>query len=714
MPNLIVDGRGTQVGVEEIAELWNEFKQEKIASRLEYRNQEQSRIPMSAMCYYFMRSFAQKAGKAPRRGTHEYDLYIDNIWKEEPILAGTVYGMQAKSQTKQWKITGGRNAANRSARMLNDSLYSYWKHGWWGFAGVSALDFYTTRVGTMWGAMRRGNDQYGQLDALEHLDSLSCHLTGSREEPVRYESAETGQSLTYREGEIINFTSMTLSRETELGAGFCAVERAMRAAQVLVMLNEYDIGKMSNLPPEGIASISGLTQNEIQDALQTWITQRQADNSLIYPQVLWLASGQPNANVDVALTAFSSLPENFQRDVVINMYVNILANAFGVSASDIWFMGGGPFGTGREVEMQHTYAKGKGEGEWFAASEQIINRELPAGVEFHYDTDSIEEDLTSAQTAKAWVDALLPLVERGQELEIGADQWKTLFVEKGIIPTWMHETTNPDQRTTITSSQVMLKEDADDLVTFMWSMGQVREVPRPIVVKAKAKQSQPVHTGIMIAAFVPTQQAVEIIRTLPSDRRWEKPEDLHLTLAYMGDVNSTPREGQDIVVRILNVLAYETVPFRFTIGGTGVFAHSETDGTHAFYASVDSPDLPSFRQKLIERLEDVGVSLPSLHGFTPHITLGYLQEGENPPSVNIPTVDFLLSVITLAWGDLRSNFLLTGTGETKEDELPPIKGAPISESEVETGTHITRKTIESEQDIWLNIPELRAFVPEKK
>ena len=95
-------------------------------------------------------------------------------------------------------------------------------------------------------------------------------------------------------------------------------------------------------------------------------------------------------------------------------------------------------------------------------------------------------------------------------------------------------------------------------------------------------------------------------------------------------------------------------------------------------------------------------------------TLGGRVELTFVATAATPTVDFLLSVITLAWGDLRSNFLLTGTGETKEDELPPIKGAPISESEVETGTHITRKTIESEQDIWLNIPELRAFVPEKK
>jgi len=477
---LTINGKGEvrRFPLDDLAQEFAEFKED-VNTRLKYRKDRMDRGPaLDMLLYDYINSLAKRKDVVPQRGTKDYDTYIDRLWKQEPILAGTVYGMVSKAQTKPWKIEGGRNNTTRVARMLNNAKYSYYKDGWAGFAGMSALDYYTTRIGQVWSVFRRGTE--GPLTGIEHVDALSCVLTRSYTKPVRYMSAATGQQIRFKADQVIQEASLPLTREQEWGYGFCAVERALVAAQLLVGLHDYDLEKLCNLPPEGIAAITGMTYDEFIDCVTNWANQREQDNSKTFPQVLWLLNiNNPAEAINVELTPFSTLPEQFDRGVVVEQYVNILANAFGVTASDIWFMGGGPFGTGREVEMQHLYAKGKGEGEWFSKTEQILNREFPPDVQFGFDTDNMEEDLNAAQTAKAWVEALMPLVEQSQSFGIPGDRWMRLFAEKGVVPTWFVDQSEPDIQTIITSDQTqrMKSKDANDLIAFVWELGKLKEVP---------------------------------------------------------------------------------------------------------------------------------------------------------------------------------------------------------------------------------------------
>lgn len=481
MPEIIINPSGEirRIEPDDLRTAFDEFKEE-MRSRLKYRREAMDKGPaFQSLVYDYISELARRRDVVPKRGTVDYDAYIDRIWKKEPILAGTVYGMVAKAQSKPWKVEGGRNNTKRVAEMLNSAGYSFYKHGWAGFAGGSALDYYTTRIGWVWATHRRGEE--GPITGLEHVDALSCFLTGSYKRPVRYMSRATGQKIRFKASEVIQESPMLLTREEEMGYGFCAVERALMAAQLLVGLHDYDLEKLCNLPPEGIAAITGMTYDEFIDCVTNWQNQRKQDNSLTFPQVLWLLNTitNPGEKISVDLTPFSTLPEQFDRNVVVEQYVNILANAFGVSASDIWFMGGGPFGTGKEVELQHVFAKGKGEGEWFAKTEQILNRELPPDVDFKYDTADIEEDLNAAQTAKAWVEALMPLVEQSQNFGIPPERWMRLLADKGVVPAWFIDQDEPDVRAIVTSSETqrMKSQDARDLVAFVWEMGKLKQAP---------------------------------------------------------------------------------------------------------------------------------------------------------------------------------------------------------------------------------------------
>ncbi|MFA5036790.1 MAG: hypothetical protein WC479_06410 [Candidatus Izemoplasmatales bacterium] len=360
--------------------------------------------------YNQLRQFAGRYQEIPLYGSAGEDDVYSTIWRTEPILAGAIYSMSAKMTAMSWRVTGKRMVALRHARMFANAAHMDGM-SWDGFLSSTTQDFYTTNRGVFWETPRVGGVEYGKLSDIGHIDAMMCTLTGNTKNPMEYNSETTGQSgLKFKPWEYLHFTSMPSPREANLGIGFCAVSRALRAAKLLIGLHDYDSEKLNNLPPEGVASVSGLTMDEFMDALRLWQSQRKSDNSLTFPQVLWLIGSQPNTEVKVGFQGFSQLPESFERKDVVDQYINTLSMCLGVDAREFWTMSSGSLGTGAESEIQHLKAKGKGSGEFITITERRLNSLLPEDADFGYDTQDIEEDATAATTAKLWIDAFLPLV----------------------------------------------------------------------------------------------------------------------------------------------------------------------------------------------------------------------------------------------------------------------------------------------------------------
>lgn len=353
----------------------------------------------------------------PEYGDIGRDIVLADFWRMEPILAGAVYSMSAKMSSMKWNITGPRLKSLKAARMLARATHIRGQD-WGSFMSSTAVDFYTTNNGVFWETARERASNSRSLNALAapladigHIDSLCCTLTGNTKFPMIYYSEITGQQLRFKKGEYLDFASLPSPRERMLGIGFCAVDRAYRAAKLLFGLHDYDEEKLSNLPPEGVAAVTGLTMDEFMDALILWRKGREADNSLTFPQVLWLIGSQPETQVGLDFIGFSQIPESFNRNDVVNHYVMTLALDFGVDAREFWAISSGSLGTASESEIQHLKAKGKGPGEFISTVERHINGELPEGVDFGFDTQDIEEDATAAAVAKAWVDVFYPLYQ---------------------------------------------------------------------------------------------------------------------------------------------------------------------------------------------------------------------------------------------------------------------------------------------------------------
>jgi len=105
---------------------------------------------------------------------------------------------------------------------------------------------------------------------------------------------------------------------------------------------------------------------------------------------------------------------------------------------------------------------------------------------------------------------------------------------------------------------------------------------------------------------------------------------MHLTLAHLGKIDEFDEEKLADLLKIVEGYASHSRPMSGCIGGMGRFAATpSSDNREVLYHSVDLPDLPAWRQGLIDLFEKSGIHYSKNHGFTPHITVQYLERHES-------------------------------------------------------------------------------------
>lgn len=199
------------------------------------------------------------------------------------------------------------------------------------------------------------------------------------------------------------------------------------------------------------------------------------------------------------------------------------------------------------------------------------------------------------------------------------------------------------------------------------------------------------HTSFWVGLWVPLETAKSI--ALPSGwlQNAEPPEELHLTLAMCGEVAVMGEEAAQAALDAIKVYAKGAKPMEGSISGTGRFAGGETD---VIYASYDAPDLPEFRQSLVEALAHVGVAVSKDHGFSPHITLAYVETGKG---ANVFPLGIVPDPIPIRFESLR-----VGVGGTYHEF--PLEGKAVEKAAWSTEFEI--KKMDDEKRFvfgWANI-----------
>lgn len=254
-----------------------------------------------------------------------------------------------------------------------------------------------------------------------------------------------------------------------------------------------------------------------------------------------------------------------------------------------------------------------------------------------------------------------------------------------------------------------------------FTFGERTEVAVRYVDVAKALLAKAEHTGAMVALMLPADTA----KTLAVDGG-EKPEDLHVTLAYLGD--AADLEDTERLADVVRGWAAATGPLTGEVSGIGRFTSGEDAVT---YASVDLPDLPAARQRLVDLLTDAGFAPDATHGFSPHVTLAYAAADVDGEQV---TLDFREATLAIAGN--QQAFPLGATPTAKADievmadlwkaetadqrivygvvmqpGLPDSQGDTVSAEEIEKAAH--RWLVESRKsDVQHNGTEAKVSVVE--
>lgn len=179
-------------------------------------------------------------------------------------------------------------------------------------------------------------------------------------------------------------------------------------------------------------------------------------------------------------------------------------------------------------------------------------------------------------------------------------------------------------------------------------------------------------TSAMIALYPPGDvAAVMALSGDFSDRL--PPSDLHITLAYLGP-EATLELDREAVEAAIAPLAAVSAPLEGWVSGIGRFSAGYPAGQDAWplYASIDLPTLPEFRQKVVANLAAAGIPHARNHGFSPHMTLAYVQEGDEPAAAallasGLAPVGLRIGSVVLAWGKDRTVFPLDGVSAGAQD-----------------------------------------------
>lgn len=152
----------------------------------------------------------------------------------------------------------------------------------------------------------------------------------------------------------------------------------------------------------------------------------------------------------------------------------------------------------------------------------------------------------------------------------------------------------------------------------------------------------------MISLYLPEDVAQKIAI---SDG--EEAEELHITLAHLGD-----DFAEDKVNRLVSLLSDFAEQQQDVVGRLNGVARFTEEEPNPFVLIFDSAQIVKARQSLIGALEFNDIWFSVEHGFTPHVTITYLEPIDKNPFDDFETLDVTLVTLSLSIGEQRWDFPL--------------------------------------------------------
>jgi len=136
------------------------------------------------------------------------------------------------------------------------------------------------------------------------------------------------------------------------------------------------------------------------------------------------------------------------------------------------------------------------------------------------------------------------------------------------------------------------------------------------------------------------QKTSEYKKKLPPVVRWVKPENIHLTLKFLGEI--TPQEVKSIELQ-LDAIGSKHTPFDLTFSENGVFPNWNRPRI-LWVGLIHTDALFSLVDEIETELQSIGIP-PENRPFSPHITIGRFKDFAKPGEIDLIKQNFCDEVV---------------------------------------------------------------------
>lgn len=312
-------------------------------------------------------------------------------------------------------------------------------------------------------------ERTGDATGIAYLDSAQCWRTMNPEYPVIYQNPYTGRMVVLHWTRVYYDSAFPQGYELGRGIGLSALSRAYETMRLVKSVNTFMFEKITGKAPE--IFVANQPVSKLDQAVTGNIFNRDSKGFQVFSDPVLLApkSGGVGAHeLKIGKVGLLDVPDGFDYKQVIDISVNILAQAFGVDVREIW-AASATGATKADAEIQDIKTTGKGRADILSMIENALNwRVLPPEITFRFDEVDDLADKRKSEIKQIRVNTRATQIQSGELNLMEAREMAAEFDD--IMPEFLERVATADDMTDVeavnaTSGGVAPKEadpDAED------------------------------------------------------------------------------------------------------------------------------------------------------------------------------------------------------------------------------------------------------------
>ncbi|MEI6046720.1 MAG: hypothetical protein WCS37_20410, partial [Chloroflexota bacterium] len=408
-------------------------------------------------------------------------IYHETGWSNALNIAMT------QVASKAFEVTGYVPIhVKRSQELL---LNSEGGDGWIDLLLKALLDYSTTDNGLFIEIERETKSPLSKVTGLWVLDSLRCYRTGNPEYPVVYTDID-GANHSLAQHQVIAIADTPQSNPRWRGIGLCAASRCYKSILLMIAIERYFYEKITGQRPLGIHFVSGMSDKQLEAAVEHAKNQNYAKGVQQYQGALVVAL-MGDTEPKIATVDFASLPDRFDRAYEVSLANRRFASALGFSVDELEPQTGNALGTGAQAQVQFRRDQRKG----LAALEprlihQLHQKVLPKSVSYTFVSRDLDDSLKEADLKSKQIAGYIPAVEKQVITPLQALQQ---LVEEKVFPkTFLAgQAELQDRSLTDTERSEDLNNNPTTASSTAAGVAQPQPQPQPDATENPVQQQQP-------------------------------------------------------------------------------------------------------------------------------------------------------------------------------------------------------------------------------